>query len=74
MLIPDSAKDDRTSAAIEVLNESLMGGRCVLQQKERYLKIRGDWDEVTIALSEFHKNIKRTGRRIEWSAGLERDG
>lgn len=74
VLIPASAKDDRTSAAIEVLNESLTGGRCVLQQKERYLKIRGDWEEVTIALSEFHKNIKRAGRRIDWSAGLERDG
>ena len=73
MLIPASAKDDRTSAAIEVLNESLMGGRCVLQQKEHYLKIRGDWEEVTIALAEFHKNIKRAGRRIELATGFERD-
>jgi len=73
VLIPASAKDDRTCAALEVLNETLAGRRCALEQKERYLKIRGDWEEVTIALSEFHKNITRVGKRTEWSAGFCRD-
>jgi glycosyltransferase involved in cell wall biosynthesis len=73
VLIPASARDDRTSEAIEVLNETLAQGRCAFQQKEHYLKIRGDWEEVTIALSEFHKKIARVGKTIEWSAGFLRD-
>lgn len=57
IMVPSLAKNDATCAVLEALNSNLASYGFILQQKEHYLKIRGDWEEVTKALSECRERL-----------------
>ena len=64
LLLPESAESpggigDEIGEVLEMLNANLTEHHLALQQKQRYLKIRGDWEDVTRALYECRKGLNR---------------
>jgi hypothetical protein len=64
LILPASTENadgsvDEIGEVLEMLNANLAYCHLSLQQKQRYLKIRGSWEEVTRALYEFKKGLNR---------------
>ena len=59
IMLPESAENDAAYAVLEALNTKLARQNFTLKQKDHYLKIRGDWEEVIKALYECRERLHR---------------
>jgi hypothetical protein len=64
LILPTSVENpdgigDEIGEVLGMLNANLTDRRLALQQKQHYLKIRGDWEDVTRALYECRKGLNR---------------
>ncbi len=69
IMLPAS-QNDTTSVVLETLSENQLNHSFAFKQKERYLKIKGDWGEVTRALSACRKRLMQGGNGSSLSAEL----
>ncbi len=70
IMLPESAEDYTASVVLEALNAKQRNNGFALQQKERYLKIKGDWEEVTNALCACRKRLRQSGEKVSKPTGL----
>jgi glycosyltransferase involved in cell wall biosynthesis len=76
LIIPDNAINEETCMTFDSLKMYLNAYGFRATQRDHHLRIKGDWEDVTAALSEARKEIlsKAKRRRLDERAGLRSTG
>ena len=68
LMVPEFAENGAADALLESLKSTLAGRGFVSQRRDHTLKFRGDWENVTTALSECSKWITPADKGFRRSA------
>ena len=76
LIIPDNAINEETCMTFDSLKMYLNAYGFRATQRDHHLRIKGDWEDVTAALSEARKEIlsRAKRRRLDERAGLRSTG